>query len=111
MPNGFGFIDWLSWPSAGEIGDAVDLARQGIRIFVPGIGIVEGAVEAGTSGSPTGAAEFFVPALGIVKGVVEGTPDFLRLAGEPAKNAAMSTATLLLLLGAFGVLALVIWKK
>lgn len=108
MPDGFGFFDW---PSSAEIGDAVDLAEQGIRIFVPGIGIVEGAIEAGRTGSPTGAAEFFVPALGIVKGAAEGTSDFLRLAGEPAQNAAMSTATLLLLLGAFGVLALVIWKK
>lgn len=91
--------------------DVVDLVKQGARVFVPGIGMIDGAIEMVTTGSPIGAARVFVPGLGMVEGAVEGTAAFFRLtggtgAGDAVKNAGLSIGTLALLVG--GVLLVVL---
>lgn len=95
--------------------DAVSLLKNGMRVFVPGIGLIEGGIEAVTTGSATGAAKFLVPGIGIVEGAFEGSADAARLAGlsggvDALKNAALSVTTLALLAGG-ALLILVVLKK
>ena len=91
---------------------AVDIFKQGARVFVPGIGLIEGAIEMVQTGSPTGAAKFFVPGIGIVEGALEGTYDAWKLSGGSVaiRNVGMSTTTLLLLAALAGLLVVVVVK-
>lgn len=96
--------------------DVVDLVKQGARVFVPGIGMIDGAIEMVTTGSPMGAVKVFVPGLGMVEGAVEGTADFLRLtrgtvAGDAVKNVGLSIGTLAVLVGGALLLVLVVRGK
>lgn len=95
--------------------DAISLVKNGMRVFVPGIGLIEGGIEAVTTGSPTGAAKFFVPGIGIVEGAFEGSADAARLAGlsggvDAIENAITSVGTLALLAGGAIVLVLLLKK-
>jgi hypothetical protein len=109
-------MDWLPdfttdwWPEY-TADDLADLYRQGVRVFVPAVGIGEGAYEAATTGNPTGAAKFFVPGIGVAEGVVGGGVDAWNMSTQPIRNAVSSTGELLLLAGAGALLLVVLLKK
>ena len=94
--------------------NAIDSVKKGLRVFVPGLGMFEGGVQAVTTGDPRGAAEFFVPGIGIVEGAAEGSAAFIGLtggAGGAVQNAGLSAGTLALLVGAALLVLFVVHQK
>jgi len=71
----------MDWSTAG------DLVGNTIKVFVPGVGMVQGVVQAVSTGDPRGVARVLVPGIGVIEGAVgAGTDVWQATSGPVAEN-------------------------
>jgi len=89
----------MDWTTIG------DLVGNTIKIFVPGVGMVEGAVQAVSTGNPQGIAKVLVPGIGVIEGALgAGTDVWQATGGVAADNLKTS-------IGGFVILAWQSWRQ